>query len=444
VVCLSLLLAGAGCRSASRAAARGAPASVPAPVAQQPRILRYDARIALDIPSKSFTGETRILFRSPGLGPRELRFPRNGLSIDGARYEDAAAPVHFDGETVVIPLPDAAPSVDEHVTVAYHATPDRGLVFGEKLVYSDFFTCHWMLCSEEPGGKAAFGLEVVAPPGDQVVASGRVVEEHTDGAGLLHSRWEEERPYSPYLYGFVAGDLTETSMNAGAVRLRLVGSAASESADSLRSKFRDTARMVAFLEGHAGIPLPHDVYTQVLVPGTEAQEKSSFALIGARLLDPILEDPTEDWVIVHELAHQWWGNLVTCRDWSQFWLNEAMATFLVAAYKEERWGRPAYERELGLWRERWKAAKDVGFDVPLAYAQSYPSLRVRRAIQYSKGALFLHTLRARLGDRAFWGGVSAFTRKHAGGTVTSEDLQRAMQEASGVDLDPLFREWVYP
>ncbi len=242
----------------------------------------------------------------------------------------------------------------------------------------------------------------------------------------------------------MAGELAETSVDAGPVRLRLVGPAGSESPTSLRSKFRDTPRMLAFLQGRAGVPLPHEVYTQVLVAGSEAQEKSSFALIGAEVLDPILEDPTEDWVIVHELAHQWWGNLVTCRDWSQFWLNEGMATFLVAAYKEQRWGRPAYERELGLWRERWKEAKDAGFDVPLAYAQPYPSLRVRRAIQYSKGALFLDTLRARLGDRAFWKGIAAFTRNHAGGTVTSADFQGAMQGASGVDLFPLFRKWVYP
>lgn len=318
------------------------------------------------------------------------------------------------------------------------------MVFGEKLVYTDFFTCHWMVCSEEPGDKAEFGLEVIAPTGYQVVASGRLVAESDDGSGQVSSRWEEERPYSPYLYGFAAGEFIETFADAGSVKLRFMGLSGSESADSLRRKFQDTERMMTYLQERAGVPLPHDVYTQILVPGSEAQEKSSFAVIGAGFLDPILEDPTEDWVIVHELAHQWWGNLVTCRDWTHFWLNEGMATYLVAAYKERSWGKAAYARELALWQDRWNFAKDADFDVPLAYEQEYPSLRIRRAIQYSKGALFLHALRGRLGEQAFWTGIAAFTRKHAGGTVTSADYQNAMQDVSGIDLAALFRKWVYP
>jgi aminopeptidase N len=448
IVCMDLLLANTGCHLVTRTPRPSRAASASAPPAREGEdpldIRRYETEIAIDMANKSISGETAVVFSYSGPGPRELRFPRNGLSVDGIRYESEAATYHVDADAIIVQLPDASPSADERVTIAYHGTPERELVFGEKLVYSNFFTCHWMVCSEEPGDKAAFGIEVVAPAGYRVIASGHLVEERIDESGRVHSRWEEQRPYSPYLYGFVAGELIEADANAGSVGLRFFGLAASESADSLQRKFRDTGRMMAFLQSRAGIPPPHDVYTQILVPGAEAQEKSSFALIGTEFLDPILEDPTEDWVIVHELAHQWWGNLITCRDWSDFWLNEATATFLVAAYKEQRWGRASYERELGLWQEHWGVAKSANFDVPLAYAGKYPSLRVRRAIQYSKGALFLHALRGRIGERGFWAGIEAFTRQHAGGTVTSADFQSAMQGASGVDLAALFREWVYP
>ena len=125
-------------------------------------------------------------------------------------------------------------------------------------------------------------------------------------------------------------------------------------------------------------------------------------------------------------------------------MDRGIATFMTAAYKEERWGRAAYDRELALCRKRWEAAKDAEFNVPLAYAGTYPSLGIRRAIQYSKGALFLHRLREELGDAVFWTGLRTFTRRHAGGTVTSADFQRAMQEAAARDLAPLFREWVDP
>src|SRR3546814_2912312 len=84
----------------------------------------------------------------------------------------------------------------------------------------------------------------------------------------------------------------------------------------------------------------------------------------------------------------------------------------------------------------------MGFDKPLAWNGTYPTLGVRRAIQYSKGALFMAQLRVTLGDAAFWSGLRRYTRDHAGGTVTSIELKRAMEEASGRDLRPLFAEWV--
>ena len=438
LVCLSLALLGVGCQTVPVAIYDHAVGP------QQLDVRRYEARVALDVANKSVRGDTAIIFRFPSASPRSLRFPRNELEVDGATYEGHAAAFRIEGDSIVIPLPDSSALAQERVGIAYHSTPLRGLVFGDRFVYTDFHTCHWMVCSEEPGDKADFALEVIAPARYRVIASGRLVRERIDASGNVHSQWEETQPYSPYLYGFVAGEMIEAFADAGSTKLRLLGVAASESTGSLRRKFAETARMLTFLQRRAGVPLPHGVYTQVLVPGEEAQEKSSFALIGTAYLDPILEDPTEDWVIVHELAHQWWGNSITCRDWSHFWLNEGMATFLTAAYKQQRWGQAAYERELKLWRERRAIASDAGFDVPLAYAGQYPSLRIRRAIQYSKAALFLDALRARVGEGVFWRGVAIFTRRHAGGTVTSSDLQRAMQEASGTDLAELFREWVYP
>ena len=89
-------------------------------------------------------------------------------------------------------------------------------------------------------------------------------------------------------------------------------------------------------------------------------------------------------------------------------------------------------------------ALDAGSDVPLRSAREYPTLRLRRAIQHGKGALLLHILRERLGERAFWRGAAEFTARHADGTVTSADLQCAMAGAPGVDLASLFREWVHP
>jgi aminopeptidase N len=84
------------------------------------------------------------------------------------------------------------------------------------------------------------------------------------------------------------------------------------------------------------------------------------------MIEPILNNAQEDWVVAHELAHQWWRNLVTCADWSQFWLNEGVVVFMTAAWKEHKHGRAAYDREMELARRRLQFAKDAGFDKPLA------------------------------------------------------------------------------
>ena len=192
-------------------------------------------------------------------------------------------------------------------------------------------------------------------------------------AGRFRQTWRERRPYPSYLFGFALGPFTRTAQQHRPTRLETY--AVALDAAARERMFADTGPMLDFFASKAGLPLPHDHYRQVVVDGDEAQEATSFSLLGRTHLDPLLDTPQEDWVIAHELAHQFWGNLVTCADWPHFWLNEGLTVFMVAAWKERRWGRPAYERELELARKRHAVAVAAGFDVPLTFSGRYPSLR---------------------------------------------------------------------
>src|SRR3546814_16397149 len=110
--------------------------------------------------------------------------------------------------------------------------------------------------------------------------------------------------------------------------------------------------MVAFLSAKAGMPLPVADYSQLLVEGDEAQEAATYSVLGSDALPRQPDDPSQDWAIVHELTHQWWGNLITCETLKDFWLNEGITTFMTAAWKRSEERRVGKEC-VSTCRSRW-------------------------------------------------------------------------------------------
>jgi aminopeptidase N len=429
VACLALLLA----VLAWGVPARAAPASAP-DGPRDFRVFAYDLQLQIDRKRKQITGRQTLHLRGVADRSEVITFPRNGIDVTSVT-SGSGLPLRATTakEQLEIQLPVALSRGQKtSIVVEYSATAPKGIVFQPDAVYTVFHTCHWMICRERPDDKATLTLAVAVPDGQTLVAS---------GAPVAGSKWQEAQPSSPYLFGFAIGKFARTTRKHRGVTFEYF--AAEHDGPRLKQMFADDDRMLDFFVDKAGRPFPRRYYRQVVVDGDAAQELSSFAILGRNHLDRRLTDASEDWLVAHELAHQFWGNLVTCADWSHFWLNEGLTVFMVAAYKERRWGRPAYERELGLFRARHQAAVDAGFDAPLTFAGDYPSLRLKRAITYSKGALFLDRLRATMGDRAFWAALRNYTRRFAGRTAVTTDFQRVFAAETREDLTKLFDQWAY-
>jgi aminopeptidase N len=404
-------------------------------------IIRYATRLRVDVRSRSVEGKTTITYVLPENARSVLYLPSHDLEISSVSSLGNPVKFQIDPGEIVLDLP--RPTEDggqAAIEIVYRGKPAQGLVFREGLVYTDFFTCHWMPCLDNPGDRAQFRLELVVPAAYQVVASGQHEGSRQAGAGQMEHVYLEDAPRATYLFGFAAGKFVQSTQREGNVDLVFVGPGPKA---TLERRFEPTAHMLRFFEARAGVPLPGSRYTQVLVPGSQAQEKSAFSLIGTEELDPILKDPTEDWVIAHELAHQWWGNLITCKDFRHFWLNEGITTFMVAAYKEYRSGAAAYAAELARIEKRYRWSSDQGFDPKLAFKGEYPTLEFKRAITYNKAALFLDRLRREVGDDAFWRGLKFYTQKRAGQGVESRDFQQDFEAGSGRKVGALFDAWVY-
>jgi len=357
----------------------------------------------------------------------DLRFDANALTIQSATFGGRAATWRTENNKLILTPPRALHAGERAVLrIVYTGAPARGLVWEENGFYTSYFSCDWMICALDRSGDAfAFRVDLQGLP-----------------AGWRQFSAEQARAYPAHVQGFGAGAWNEVRVHDGATEFVYASGVASEA--DLRAMLSETPRMARFFEHAAGVPFPHAVFTQFVSRESEAQEGAGFAILGDDVVRAVLTDPHEDWASAHELAHSYWGNLLTPKDWSHFWLSEGLTTFMTAAWKQQRWGEADYQREVTLATQRWQRARDAGWDRPLAFAGAYPDLRTRRAIQYSKGMLFFVELRRQVGEDSFWRGVQVYTSAHAGGVVESADMQRAMEQTSGRDLSALFREWVYP
>lgn len=134
---------------------------------------------------------------------------------------------------------------------------------------------------------------------------------------------------------------------------------------------------------------------------------------------------------------------MACAGWADFWLNEGFAEFMMSAYRERRFGRDEYDRDIELARTGYARIRAAGKDRQLAFRAPIAESQAGGPIVYDKGALVLNLLRYELGEKAFWRGVRLYTRRNFNRSVVTTDLQKAMEEASGLRLARFFEQWIY-
>jgi aminopeptidase N len=209
----------------------------------------------------------------------------------------------------------------------------------------------------------------------------------------------------------------------------------------LNTIFRETPQMLSFFEKVSGVKYEQSSYSQVLI-GNHYQELSGFSVLKESYGSLVLKDSTETNLISHELAHQWWGNRITCGNWGHFWLNEALATFMSAAYNEHRFGKEKYEADIAAYYNVYDDIRRRGKDKPLVFENWLNPSKDDRNIVYFKGAYVLHLLRKEIGEKAFWEGIKVYSERYFDKAVTTKDFQQTFEEVSKKDLNEFFQKWV--
>jgi aminopeptidase N len=420
--------------------------AVPAAGLRPYHVEHYDATLRLDATSGRLTGAARLRIESTADALTSVELDAAEMSITEVRSGRHPLPFvqHPDageGGTVTITLPRPL-ALGKRCLLAlrYTGTPTRGMRLFSDQVWTAFSTSHWLPSDSRPDNRATVQLGLDLPSGWQVVAAGRCIRQHARGGRLL-STWDQRVPLPSFVFGFAAGRFQFAEEDYGGVRLRSFS--ARHTPEEL-SRLNALARpMLGFFAGRAGVAYPGASYTQVFARDTPMQEVGGFTLLPEQYADDLLAHPDELWLVAHELAHQWWGIGVTCRTWSDFWLNEGIATFLADVYLGERFGDARYRREIEHSRQVWTQLKQEGQDRPLHFTGWTTPQQAGGRLPYHKGARVLHLLREELGADAFWRGLGAYTREHWLGSATSADLRQAMERASGRSLAAFFGAWVY-
>ncbi|HRR07889.1 MAG TPA: M1 family metallopeptidase [Rhodothermales bacterium] len=301
---------------------------------------------------------------------------------------------------------------------------------------------HWFPCNDTPNDKASQELIAHIPASMKALSNGKLMS-NTVKNGIRSVHWKQEKPHSTYLSVLVAGDYAVLHEQYKKVSLGY-WVYPKDVSNAMRS-FNQTPQIMAFMEELFGTAFPWDKNDQITIPGIGGGAESTGAtVLGESTIHDERADPDfpSHWLVAHEAAHQWFGDLITARDWSETWLNESFATFAENDYIRHSLG----EKEGQKYRmDKWNGylqETSTKYTRPIRYRGfTMPNEHFDRHT-YHKGSIVLHYLRAVMGKDAFTRSLALFLKRHAFQPATTEDLKDAIKDATGQNLDWFFNQWI--
>ncbi|HJQ20082.1 MAG TPA: M1 family aminopeptidase, partial [Gemmatimonadaceae bacterium] len=376
---------------------------------------------------------------------------RRGMHVSAVmRGGTALAFTHTaDHLAVTLDHPSAA-GEEVELVVQYAGVPAGGLEirpnkYGDRAFFSDNWpnkAHQWLPTIDHISDKATMEMDVVAPAHYQVVSNGRLMETTDLPGERRRTVWRESVPIAPWLYVLAAarfavqhvGDYHGTPIETWVF---------TQDRDAGFSDFAVPTRdVIAFFSENVG-PFSYEklanVQSDASGGGMEAASAimyNSTSVTGTRSVR---------WrnVVIHELAHQWFGDAVTERDWDDVWLSEGFATYFTLLFIEHAYGHDEFVAGLRTARQTVidYDAKTPG--VRVVHDNLADMAKVTSPITYQKGAWTLHMLRERIGDDRFWAGIRDYYAQYRNGSASTTDFRRAMERASGQDLAGFFQQWLY-
>jgi len=336
------------------------------------------------------------------------------------------------------------------LTITYKAYPRRGGYFVEDPEGIQFWTqgedtdSHaWFPCFDYPNTRSSYEIRVTVPLGYTVISNGSLVDK-IDG-DFSTFVFKEDFKFPSYLVSVIAGKFAETKYEWNEVPIHSFY--APRYADNAERSFKHTPEMMEFISGKTGVKYPYSRYSQTCVSDFVyggMENLSATTLTDRTIHDEIAHlDYQSENLICHELTHQWFGDFVTCRDWSQAWLNEGFATYMALIYMEKLKGKDEFLIDVQNHKDVYLNEFNSDYARPIVERKYKDPAELFDRHLYQKAALFLRYLNYYLGDDTFWAGVKQYLETNRMKGVSTEDFRSALSSVSGFSLDSIFHQFVY-
>ncbi|MBN2013391.1 M1 family metallopeptidase [candidate division KSB1 bacterium] len=390
----------------------------------------------------------------------ECKFHASNLLINSVRVNKKPAK-SFEPKSDILRIrfqTDYFPTDTLQIAISYHATPTVGIYFNTPTdddpdMHQQFYShsepidarC-WYPCYDAPDDK--FTSEIIATVPDQytVLSNGKLLSEEIHPE--THTKtvhWYQELPHVSYLVSIVGGTycVIEDSLQNIPVQYYVYP----ERLDAGHATFRKTPLMIQTFSKLFGYHYPWNKYAQIMVDDYQAQgmeHTSATTLKASAVLDKrTLLDKNSDDLVAHELAHQWFGDLVTCKDWPHLWLNEGFATYAEVLYDEMCNGREAAEYEVFQQQLYYRDMEDYRFRQPIVFFNYIDPRGMFNHISYQKASMVLHMLRYVIGDDVFFDVLKTYLHKYQFRSVETYDFTSIVDSLAGTDMSWFFDEWLY-
>jgi aminopeptidase N len=388
----------------------------------------------------------------------QVKFDSVDLKIEAVTLDGKEAKFSTTDSDLIVPLEHASKRGERHeIFIRYQGQPKKGLYFvlpdknypnrpAEVWTQGEAEdTRYYIPIYDYPNDRTTSEMMLTVPATWITISNGQLVNVKEEADGEKTWDWKQSEPLSTYLITAVAGEFVEKKDTWRGIPVRYVVPRGKE--NTIDATFTRTKEMLDLFSDKLGVKYPWAQYAQSSVNDfvEGGMENTSATTLTAReLVNPKLapeERRGSDDLDSHELAHQWFGDLVTCKDWANIWLNEGFATYFEHYWAEQHYG--ADEAAYEFWRDQanWFRQKRL-YPVPIVTRNFTDSIEYAGNV-YTKGGWVLKMLRTKLGDEDFFRGLHHYLETNRNQNVVTGDLEKAIDQSTATNVDHFFHQWIW-